>query len=84
MDRKGKLLAVGPLMIISKSDHDDILSDHIHLHRIKHESMSLWIELDKIEFGYDAPRQNNWTSVRVSEPRDPIISIPVEAHIVIC
>ena len=83
MDPESELLTIGPLMMISQRDHDIILSDHIHLHRIKHESDSCWFELDKIENGNDAPPHTDWTPIRVNDFWKLKVFIPVETHIII-
>jgi hypothetical protein len=83
VDPQSKLLAVGPTMIISQRDHYVILSDHIQFHRIKHESTSCRLELDKIKIGDDAPPHANWTAIRVNDLWKLKVFVLVEAHVII-
>ena len=83
MDPYGELFTVGTQMMISQRDHDVIFSDHIHLHRIKRESIRCRVELDKFESRDDTPLNRNLAFVRVRDLSELIVFIPVEAHIII-
>ena len=83
VDPQSKLLAVGPVMIISQRDHDVVLSDHINFHWIEHECGSCWFKLDEIENSDDAPPHTDWTAVRVNDLWKLEVFILVEAHMII-
>ncbi len=83
VDRQSKLLAVGPIMIISKRDHYVKLSNHINIHGIKRESVSYWFELDKILNFDDVPIHTDISAVRIKGLWKLIVFIPVEANIII-
>jgi hypothetical protein len=83
VDRESKLFIIGPIMMISQRDHDVILPNHFHLHRIKRESISILIELDKIKNVDDSPQDNDLATVRVNDLWELKVLILVETHIII-